>query len=502
MTWEQITEFIQITPAGIWLVVYSIFMILAIILIVSENREPSSTLAWILLFWVLPGVGIFLYIATGRNWRVRSKKKIKAMEKIKKELHETLSKPSVERKYLSKENLCADYTGKIISLVKNNTNSFFTEGNRVEVLQNGSEKFPRLIEDIKKARHFIHLEYFIWQPDELTAEIVELLAQKVKQGVEVRLIIDPIGWLLFNFRFIAKFKLLRRMRKSGIEVIFFFNSLSPLRFTTVNYPLHRKIAIIDGMIGYTGGMNMGIEYLNGNHKFPTWRDTHLRIEGEAILSLQAFFAKNWNQVTSKNELFDEKYFPIKELVKKSQDSACLIDLITSGPDSQWDAIRQLFFSMVTQAEKKVYIQSPYFVPDTSFFEALKITALSGVDVRLMIAGEPDKKVHYWTAFTYFEELLRAGVKIYHYNKGFLHAKTITIDSQMCTIGSSNLDIRSFQISYEINALILNKKIARELERDFINDLKACREFTLKDYAQIGKLAKLRNYFVKLLAPLL
>ncbi|HHX58309.1 MAG TPA: cardiolipin synthase [Candidatus Moranbacteria bacterium] len=503
MTLSQLMNF-SFTMAEFWLIVYVIFMTIFVILIVSENREPASTLAWLLLFWFLPGVGFFLYIAIGRNWRLRSNKKIKASKKINKELQKILELPFKQENAVIKKlrkDTPDNRIDKIISLLKNNTDSLFTENNQITILQNGSEKFPRLIEDIKKAKHFIHLEYFIWQNDSLTKEITELLIKKKEEGVEVRLIVDPIGWFLFDKRFLSKLKLMKKMRKSGLEVLFFFNTLSPLRFTTLNYPLHRKIAIIDGKIGYTGGMNMGLEYLNGSKRFASWRDTHLRIEGEAVLALQAFFAQNWNQVTSSNKLFNLKYFPVKKLSSEKNNSQ-IINLIACGPDSEWDAIRQLFFLMVMQAKKNVYIQSPYFVPDSAFFEALKITALSGVDVRLMIAGRPDKKIPYWTAHTYFEGLLQAGVKIYHYKEGFLHTKTITMDSEVCTVGSSNLDIRSFQISHEINALIANKKIALELEQDFLNDLKKCRRFTLKDYAKIGRLKKLRNYFVKLLAPLL
>lgn len=503
MSWDQPLN-LSFTMTEFWLIAYIIFMIISVVLIVSENREPASTLAWLLLFWFLPGIGFFLYIITGRNWRLRSNKKIKASKKIKKELQNILKLTLKQEQTVIKEiknNISGDHVDKIIALLKNNSNSFFTGNNQITVLQNGSEKFPRLLEDIKNAKHFIHLEYFIWQNDNLTKKITHLLIEKRKRGVEVRLIVDPIGWFLFDKNFLSKLVLIKKMRKSGLKIIFFFNTLSPLRFTTINYPLHRKIAIIDGKIGYTGGMNMGLEYLQGSKRFASWRDTHLRIKGEAALALQAFFAQNWNQVTGSNKLFKPEYFPVNKLnLRKNNPQA--INLVACGPDSEWDAIRQLFFLMVTRAKKKVYIQSPYFVPDPGFFEALKITALSGVDIRLMIAGIPDKKIPYWTAYTYFEKLLQAGVKIYHYEKGFLHAKTITIDSEICTIGSSNLDIRSFQISHEINAFIVNKKIALKMENDFLKDLSRCRQFTLKDYAKINWFKKMRNYFVKLLAPLL
>ncbi len=492
-------------PSNLWLFCYVAFSIFATFSIIMENRESTSTLAWVLLFWFLPGVGIFLYLLAGRNWRVRSTKKIRKSKHISRKLEKTfqtlIEKENTIKKKITNNNIITKTKQKrILGLLEKNSNSILTENNQLLVLKNGEEKFRHLLQDIKRANKFIHMEYFIWQADELTEQITAQLIAKAEQGVEVKIILDPVGWFLFSPNPLAKRKMLKKMRQSGIKVIFFLNKLSPLKFTTFNYPLHRKVVIIDGKIGYTGGMNMGKEYQSGTKKFKSWKDTHLRIEGESTLILQALFAQNWSQTTGEDKLFGDQYFPQIEPVAEQQKK--LISLITSGPNSTWDSIRQLFFSLINQAKKSVYIQTPYFVPDAGMFEAMKVTALSGVDIRLMITGVPDKKIPYWTAYTYFEELLLAGVKIYHYKKGFLHAKTIAIDSTICTIGSTNLDIRSFQTAYEINALIFDKKTTLQLENDFLNSIKDCQEMTLKRYHCLNKLAKMRNSLARLTAPLL
>jgi cardiolipin synthase len=245
-------------------------------------------------------------------------------------------------------------------------------------------------------------------------------------------------------------------------------------------------------------MNMGKEYIDGGRRFDAWRDTHVRITGEAVLSLQASFAVNWEESTGRS-LFDERYFQ-KCLSKKHGD--LMIQVISSDPHAYWQTIRQSLFAMAMAARDHVYIQTPYFIPDTNLFEALKIIALSGVKVKIMVAGMPDKKIAHWAAFTYFEELINAGVEIYHYNKGFLHAKTFIVDSTVCSIGTTNMDIRSLHLSYENNVVIFDRKTTQYLEKDFNNDLIHCSQFTIDDYKKIGMWKKLRNSLVRLLSPLL
>ncbi|MCA9364983.1 MAG: cardiolipin synthase [Candidatus Moranbacteria bacterium] len=474
-----------------------VYIVVSVVFIVTENRSPSSTLAWILVLYFLPIVGLFLYIFFGRNWRVRSKEKIRSIQRMEMLTKKALGNIRDKEVFRVNRMLLRDTslrTRKMLEFLRRSGRSctLFTTGNTVRVFQNGSEKFSTLLCDLKRADQFIHMEYFIWRSDDLTCKIRDVLVQKVKEGVEVRIVIDPMGSIM------TKRSYIRDMRKAGIQVRYFFNSFAPLRFTTFNYLLHRKIVVIDGNIGYVGGMNMGEEYVDGGKDFASWRDVHIRVEGDSVHVLQATFAENWFQLTKKEDLFGEKYYP-KNLV---HDDGVPMQIVTSGPHVAQGATRQIFLSMSVLARERLYIQSPYFIPDDSLFDTLKFAALSGVDVRIMITGVFDKRLAYWAAFSYMEELLNAGVRIYHYNSGFFHAKTINIDGAICTVGTTNLDVRSFYVDHEVNAIIYDSRIASELEDSFYNDIAQCKEFTLKDYRMLGRFVRLRNSFIRLLSPLM
>ncbi len=475
-----------------------IYLTVVVIFIIMENRDTSSTLAWILVFILFPIIGFFVYIFFGRNWKVinpRKKNKIKELQEKTNSIVQQIKKRQDD--YIStmrNVNLAHDIE-RILRVSQKNSDSLLTIHNSVKILQNGTNKFKFLEKDLKNAKKFIHMEYFIWRDDELTRRIKDILVKKANEGVEIRIIYDPVGSLLTT---LFHRKYFRQMRRAGIVVIPFFNTLSPLRITTVNYLLHRKIVIIDGSIGYTGGMNMGQEYIDGGKSYKSWRDTHVRLEGNSVLSLHASFAINWEEAR-KESLFSEKYFTIHTM---DENKRVPVQVISSEPDSYWQPIKQSLFLTILAAKKYVYIQSPYFIPDANLFEALKVMALSGTQVHIMLTGVPDKKIPYWAAFTYFEELLLAGVKIYHYNAGFMHAKTICIDGQMCSIGTTNMDIRSLHLSHENNVMIYDKDITQQLEKDYKNDLLLCKEFTMKDYKSVSALAKFRNSLVRLLSPLL
>lgn len=480
--------------------VFAIYIYLAVVVvfIIMENRDISSTLAWILVFLLFPIIGFVVYIFFGRNWKVinpTKKNRIRSLhEKTEKVLRRIREKQKTHLTRIEEDGI-SHGVARMLRIAQKNSDALLTHNNSVEILQSGEEKFARLEKDLQKAQSFIHMEYFIWRADPLTEKITDILIRKAQEGVEVRILYDPIGSLLTRIMHPRHFS---RMRKAGIEVRAFFNKLSPLRITTVNHLLHRKIVVIDGVTGYTGGMNMGQEYVDGGSRFTSWRDTHVRVVGEAVLSLQTTFATNWEEVRGES-LFDEKYFPHAKEVGSGN---LPVQIISSEPHAYWQPIKQSLFAMVLSAKKNVYIQTPYFIPDTNLFEALKIMALSGVDVKVMVTGIPDKRVPYWAAFTYFEELLFAGVKIYHYNAGFMHAKTLSIDGAVCSIGTTNMDIRSLHLSYENNVIIYDQEVAKELEDDFANDIEKCTRFTFSDYRKINLFKKFRNSLVRLLSPLL
>ncbi len=476
---------------------FYLYLTIAVIFLILDNRQNGTTFAWIFIFILFPIVGLIFYFFFGKNHRIvgGTRKKIHQMigscfPENNKRFFENHRK--MIREFTKDESSTLEK--KLPLLLEKNSYALLTDNNQVEILQNGKEKFPALIEDIKSAKETIHLAYFIWRDDALTQEIKDLLIEKAKKGIEVKILIDALSGFFLS----QKYKM--EMRKVGIKVFRYFDFRFPFTVHTINYRNHRKIAVIDGKIGYTGGINMGDEYLNGDEHFDCWRDTHLRIEGEAAVVLQSIFALEWEN-TTKEKLVDEKYFPkIEEC--NNENSKAKMQITTSGPDSNWASIRQMFFAMINNAKKKIEIQSPYFVPDEGLFTALKIAALSGVDIKIIITGLPDKKLPYWAAFTYFEELIRAGVKIYHYRKGFLHSKTISVDSKICSIGTANFDIRSCLINYELMAIFYDKKITKELEKDFENDLKECIQMTQDRYQKIHPLAKFRNSVARLFSSIL
>jgi len=491
-----LTTFANISDFAVYLIY--LYLVVVVVFIIMENRDTSSTLAWILVFLLFPIIGFFVYIFFGRNWKVINPHKKDKIKKIQKETNAILKQIKQDQEkniLLFKKNENTNGLDRILRVSQQNSDALFTINNSVTILQSGRAKFDALEKDLKKAKRFIHMEYFIWRDDALTRHIRDILIEKVEQGVKVRIIYDPVGSIFTTIFHPVYF---RTMRRAGIEVVPFFNTLSPLRITTVNYLLHRKIVIIDGIIGYTGGMNMGEEYIDGSESYESWRDTHVRLMGDSVASLHAAFAINWEEVRDES-LFKKRYFPL--YTNDNVDNVSM-QVISSEPDAYWQPIKQSLFTMILSAKKSVYIQTPYFIPDANLFEALKIIALSGVDVCVMIAGVPDKRIPYWAAFTYFEELLLAGVKIYHYNAGFLHAKTISVDGKICSIGTTNMDIRSLHLSYESNVMIYDRAVTSELEQSYENDLQQCRQFTLEDYKKVNIFSKFRNSLVRLLSPLL
>jgi cardiolipin synthase len=362
-----------------------------------------------------------------------------------------LLEPILSRQDAGIARLEADSGGrrKLMMLVRRNSHSALTRRNVVEILQNAKSFYPRMIEDMKSARHSIHLQYFIWARDDFTDELKQLLSAKAKEGIEVRLLYDPIGSQAHVNRAYVK-----GMEAAGIRMA---PTSPPWRLHTISYRNHRKITVIDGSIGYTGGMNIGKEHIDGGEGFDFWRDTQVRIVGEGAAALQSVFVVDWYNAVREN-LFYPACFPV--VATEPQEGDVPVQILTSGPDSQWAAIRQLYALMIVTAQRHVFLQSPYFVLDASLAEALSSAALSGVDVKVMLtaraSGDP---VPGWAGNTFILDVIAAGVRVFLYEKGYLHAKTISIDSEVCSIGSANIDIRSFSINYEINAVLYSARLA-------------------------------------------
>ena len=465
---------------------------IAIIFLISENRRPQATLAWALAFFFIPGLGLLIYMLFGRGWKAFSKQRELLLQDLKVNTSPFLSPMIAGQDQVIAQLEAQGHTHrKLMMLVRHNSRSVLTERNAVEILQDAAVFYPRLMGDLQAARHSIHLQYFIWGADDVTEQIKALLVAKARAGVEVRLLYDPIGSRAHLNR-----TYLRDMRAAGVQV----SPTSPLyHLHTISYRNHRKITVIDGTIGFTGGMNIGREHLSGGKGFTSWRDTQVRIVGEAAAVLQSVFMVDWYNAVKEN-LFDRAYFPT---VAMPTEGSVPVQILTSGPDSQWSAIRQLYFAMITSAQRHVYIQSPYFILDATIAEALTAAALGGIRVHVMLtaraSGDP---VPGWAGNTYIQGAVAAGVRVFLYEKGYLHAKTISIDSEICSIGSTNIDIRSFSINYELNAVLYSKQLAMKLEEDFERDLTHCTEFDVGQYLARNFAIRFRDSVARLLSPLL
>ncbi|MCL4299140.1 MAG: cardiolipin synthase [Anaerolineae bacterium] len=480
-------------PTMLWWLI-ALYALSVAVFILLENRSPHLTLSWLFAFIFLPVIGVLVYIFFGRGFTLFSQRD----KLIKQELTARLRRepvPLVERQDEEIERLKQagpPVYGRVVALMRHNADSPLFPYNCLEILQNGAEKYPRLLADLKVAHHSIHMEYFEWSSDELMQEFKQILLERAKAGIEVRLLYDPLGSFLMLSR-----AYVREMNAGGVRMI----PYSPLTAVhTISYRNHRKLVIIDGKIGYTGGLNMAETYLKGPQKgnFTGWRDTHVRFTGEAVWGLQASFIIQWFNSTGEN-LVNPAYFP----PLTGSYPYLPLQIVNSGPDSQWKAIRDLYFALITAAQRHIYIQSPFFILDESLIVALNGAARTGVDVKIMLApAGPDSSFPYQAGVTYAENIAKAGGRIFYYQGEYFHPKTINIDSVICSIGSANMDIRSFTINYESNLVIYDEKTAQELEQDFLADLNHCIEFDLAAYRQSGFLGRLRDSTCRLVSPVL
>ena len=377
--------------------------------------------------------------------------------------------------------------------------SLLTMKNSLDIFTDGNNKFDALIEDIKNAEKYIHLEYYIIKQDYLFLNIAKELIKKADEGVEIRILFDGMGG-----RFMSK-KILANMKAHSIKIgTFFPATLGKINFR-INYRNHRKIAVIDGKIGYVGGFNIGKEYVDGSKKFGHWRDTHLRIVGEAVNGLELRFGLDWRYATKEDLFVNDRYFTQLEkmdFVPDKDDNILRMQIISSGPDSETKLIRDNYIEIINRAKDHIYIHTPYFVPDDAFMSALNIAARSGVDVRLMIPCMPDHPFVYSATLSWAGTLLEAGGKVYRYENGFLHAKSVMADGKVACVGTANMDIRSFELNFEVNAMIYDEEAAVELEDNFMRDIYYSKEYTLSMYKNRSLVQRIKEQISRLLSPLL
>ena len=468
-------------------------MLLAIIVIFIERREPSTTWAWLLVLFFLPVVGFVLYLFLGRNlrskhlfqWEDQNKLGLKPL--LQRQLHDLVSEDFHFRNLSTRENR------DLIYMHLRTNDALLTEDNNITIFTDGKKKFEQLFKDIEKATNHIHIQYYIIKDDSLGKHLIDLLTKKAKEGVHVRVLYDELGSRTLNNK-----RFFREFRKAGGRVEVFFPSKLKFFNPRLNFRNHRKLVIIDGKVGYVGGFNVGDEYLGLNPKFGYWRDTHLRIEGSAVHATQTRFILDWNQASKHHDIvYSRIYFP--ELQTKGSIG---MQIVTSGPDSEWEQIKNGYIKLISSAKKSVLIQTPYFIPDASLFDALRIASLSGISVKLMIPNKPDHIFVYWATTFYAGELLKAGAKVYIYDNGFVHAKMIVIDEEVSSIGTANIDVRSFKLNFEVNAFIYDEHVAKALTDIFYKDIEVSRELTLEIYAKRSKKIKIKESLSRLLAPIL
>ena len=478
-------------------IVSAVFLLnvaLAAAVVFFERRSPSSTWAWLFVLFFIPVAGFFIYLIFGRN----TGKKKAFGPKITIDEHTYIDfiknrdglVDEIENQLFSNDGIKLSKTYKHLldfATLNLNSGSWMTYHNKVRHFTDGNKKFESLINDIRSAEKFIHLEYYIFRGDDLGKRLVKELSQKAQQGVQVRLMYDFMGNIALPKNFF------KELKASGGNVCAFIPSF----FIRLNYRNHRKIAVIDGKIGYVGGFNIGNEYLGLVKRFGYWRDTHARFEGEVVDQLQLRFMMDWNFCSEDKFGIDSFYYPAKDIKEYLP-----AQIVSSGPDTRWHNVRNSYFKMINEAEKNIYIETPYFSPDDSIQEALKIAALSGIDVRIIIPAHPDHLFVYWASMSYLGELLEAGVKCYQYETGFIHSKTIFVDGIVGTIGTANMDVRSFGLNFEVNSFIFDEEKVSELEKVFLKDLKNCTEITYENYLKRGKMFKIRESVSRLISPML
>ena len=462
-------------------VAYAVTIFSIICVILSENRNPVKSLAWVTVLLVVPAVGLVLYIIFGRNItnkRIisrRNRRRLKRLESVKRIDFNRIGH--------------SDAAKQQIRLAHSLTGAMYYPDNSARIFDTGNDKFEALITDIKQARKYIHLQYYIIEDDNIGRRLREALIERARAGVTVRIIYDHVG----SFR--VKRRFFKEMQQAGIQVYPFFKVTFPPFGTRINWRNHRKICVIDGTIGYIGGMNVADRYISGG-KFPFWRDLHMRITGPAVGALQFSFAVDWNFM---GQPLIEDDAPSNYSVKES---GLGMQMLTSGPTSQWSNISFVFHKAIANARKCIYIQTPYFLPTEGLLRALQTAALAKIDVRIMLPRRSDSDMLRFASFSYIQECLRSGIKIYLYKKGMLHSKAIVIDDEFATIGSTNFDFRSFEHNFESNMFIYSKDFNRQMREIFIRDMHDSERVSTVAWKHRPFYEKVLESVMRLFAPIL
>jgi cardiolipin synthase len=474
--------------------IYFLIIIYTVYRILVKTYSTPKTLAYLILVFFAPLIGIVIFYAMGSDLR---HSKLTQMR-----FHEMreISKPFIRIHKNNTPKLLNEYRDDL-KQYKKLVKFLYNQGkenlnfNDYKLLRNGEEKFPDVLKELKKARSFIHIEYYAWENDVRGNQIKDILIKKAKEGIVVRVIYDA-----YASKGIIK-NVVKELKNGSVEVYPIIKIKFKRLASRINHRDHRKIIIIDGIVGYVGGINISDRYDNSVDTGLYWRDTHIKITGETVLNLQRHFIVNWNicqpvKLTYSDELFPE----VHESNTKNKKE--LAQVVAGGPIYHIPNIMLTYLKIFTLAEEKLYITNPYFIPNSSILNAIKQAAISGVDVRIIVPKKSDSALVGAASRFYFKELLEVGVKIYLYKKGFVHAKTVVADSYLSVVGTANMDIRSFDLNFEIMSVIYGNNFAKELEDDFLEDLEHCERMKYEDWIKQGKIKELSYAVARLISSLL
>lgn len=476
------------------IIIYVILLVAVLLRILFETQSSNKTLAYILLCIFLPVFGMVFYLTFGINYWTKKKysKKMHGNSGVLQHLKKNIVQ--YEKVVINSDGLAVEQNEELAAMLVRDLGSPLTGGNEVALLANGENKFPEMFQALKNAKHHIHLEYYIYEYDETGKSVIEILIEKAKQGVKVRFIYDDFGSPGI------KKNIERRMRDAGIEVHPFHKITFYLLANRLNYRNHRKIAIIDGHTAFTGGINVSDKYVNKEipGKKLYWRDTHLMIKGPAVYYLQYLFITDWNFCCSRPLVADASYFGEAEGITDN----CFVQIAASGPDSPLPSVLYSILQAIYLAKEEILITTPYFIPGDSLLDALCVSALSGLKVILLVPGISDSKFVNAASKSYYSTLLDAGVEIYLYQKGFVHAKTMITDGRLSIVGTANMDYRSFELNFEVNAVVYDADFAKQMRDMFYADLKDAEKINKEKWLSRSKLKQLPEKVARLFSPVL
>ena len=475
-----------------FIVVVCINFLLMISMVFLEKRKPENIIAWLSALTFLPIIGFLFYIVFGSGLSVRTRRMIKKKRISERDIIRNIN--GIQTLEEAKVDGILKDDQELVSLCYS-YGSYPLPGNDIKIYTNGSDKLADLKKDLLNAKKSINIEYYIFANDKTGNDIMKILCQKASEGVDVKLIYDSIGSRKAPRRFFKK------LEDAGGQVGEFFPPFMHIRLINLklNYRNHRKVVVVDGKIGYTGGINIRNDHLGLDKKLKPWRDTHIRVEGAGVYALQNIFLDDWRYCKNDNTplrlYLENGYFPSPSIKGNAT-----TQLVTSGPDSAVPKILETYVKMITNAKKRVYIQTPYFIPDDVFISALRIAVKSGIDVRIMVPKIPDKKTVYLATLSYLKEVAELGIKIYLYN-GFLHSKTLLVDDNKLSIGTCNTDNRSFRLNFEDTVIIYSKELNEQHRDIFEDDIKHSQQVDLNYFKKKRWLTKILQAIMHLFSAI-